>query len=253
MIKRVRLTTLVALLIGLGMATSGSTAALAQARQGDAPPTTRSVATTLPVLGPIGPLDASPDYGAHGTFFMQVTSVIGGTEELVSVHNDGIWWGSDRLTGPFYGQIGTYAGGGLTNGNDTVFAVNKNGIFSKAWGGLFAPPSIREGTFGPTVRATSGPFYGSKTTAFADVNGDGRLDAIAVNTTGVFVKLGRPNGTFGPTRRWTAGPFYGSVGTFFADVNGDGKADAIRVNTTGTTIRLSTGTALGPTAPQHPH
>jgi hypothetical protein len=79
------------------------------------------------------------------------------------------------------------------------------------------------------------------------VNGDGRLDAIAVNADGVFVKLGLVNGTFGATERWTTNPFYGALATSFADVNGDGKADVVAVNTTGTTVRLSTGQSFGRT------
>jgi hypothetical protein len=82
-------------------------------------------------------------------------------------------------------------------------------------------------------------------TQFADVTGDGKADAIVVNTTGITVR--RSDGTqFLPNESWTTGPYFGDVGTYFVDVTGDGKADAIVVNTTGITVRRSDGTQFLP-------
>lgn len=86
-----------------------------------------------------------------------------------------------------------------------------------------------------------GPFYGERGTFFADVTGDGKADAIAINNSNVFVR--RSNGTeFQPNESWTANPYYGERGTFFKDVTGDGKADAIVVNNSNIVVRRSNGT-----------
>jgi FG-GAP-like repeat len=92
---------------------------------------------------------------------------------------------------------------------------------------------------------TSGPYYGIMGTYFADVTGDGKADAIAVNPSGITV---RPSsGTeFLPNEIWTSGPYWGNIGTYFANVTGDGKADAIGVNTSGITVRPSNGSEFLP-------
>jgi hypothetical protein len=83
---------------------------------------------------------------------------------------------------------------------------------------------------------TTNPYYGSIKTAFADVTGDGKTDAIAVNEDGVVVR--RSDGAeFLANEYWTANPYYGSRLTAFADVTGDGKADAIVVNDDKVTVR----------------
>jgi len=94
---------------------------------------------------------------------------------------------------------------------------------------------------------TKGPYYGTRGTFFADVDGDRRADAIAVNDWGVSVR--QSPGVHSPDLSgvWVARPYYGSRGTFFADVTGDGLADAIVVNDWGVVVRRSTGTSFGPT------
>lgn len=96
----------------------------------------------------------------------------------------------------------------------------------------------------------------SYTTAFADVTGDHRADAITVNTYGIAVLRANiiPStnaGGFGPVAEaWSTVKFSGlynvdgiAVGNiFFADVDGDGKADAIAVSDSGVTVRRSDGT-----------
>lgn len=85
---------------------------------------------------------------------------------------------------------------------------------------------------------TEGAFYGKYGTFFADYDGDGKADAIAVDDDRVSVRLSDGCG-FRPKQPWTSTPFVGDLlyqgllteksGTFFADVDGDRKADAIRV------------------------
>jgi VCBS repeat protein len=87
-----------------------------------------------------------------------------------------------------------------------------------------------------------------ESTQFADVTGDGRADAIVVNSAGITVR--RSSGTgFLPNETWTSNPYYGSLGlapVYFADVTGDGRADAIVVNPSGVTVRPSNGSLFLP-------
>lgn len=93
---------------------------------------------------------------------------------------------------------------------------------------------------------TNGPYFGTRGTFFADVDGDGLTDAIVVNDGGITVR--RSNGSrFTANQTW-AGAFFGTRGTFFADVTGDNRADAIAVNDSGITVCPSNGTVFSPCA-----
>lgn len=97
---------------------------------------------------------------------------------------------------------------------------------------------------------TTEPYYGSEVYSrlnihFADVDGDGKADAIVVNKNGITVRRSDGN-KFTANERWTREAFYGEHGTFFADVDGDGKADAIVVNRRGITVRRSDGARFLP-------
>ncbi len=108
---------------------------------------------------------------------------------------------------------------------------------------LHSPQSRGQSCFAPQHDWTSGPYFGDSGTLLADVTGDGKADAIAVNNKGIVVR--RSTGTaFAPNETWTTGAYYGDKGTFFADVTGDGKADAIAINNKGIVVRRSTGTAF---------
>lgn len=87
---------------------------------------------------------------------------------------------------------------------------------------------------------TWGPFFGEWGTFFADVTGDGKADAIAINNSNVFVRRSDGN-DFQPNESWTTNPYYGERGTFFKDVTGDGKADAVVVNNSNIVVRRSNG------------
>jgi hypothetical protein len=85
-----------------------------------------------------------------------------------------------------------------------------------------------------------GVYGGKVNNYFADVNGDGKADAIVVNPSGVTVRLSDGN-RFRRGEEWTREPYLGALGNYFADVTGDGKADAIVVNNNGITVRRSDG------------
>ena len=103
-------------------------------------------------------------------------------------------------------------------------------------------PAIAQGTgscvFGANEDWTGGPYFGTRGTFFADVTGDGRADAIAVNDPTVTVRRSTGSG-FDANEDWTGGPYFGTRGTFFADVTGDSRADAIAVNDDRVLVRRS--------------
>src|SRR5215831_14157500 len=80
---------------------------------------------------------------------------------------------------------------------------------------------------------------------FADIGGEGRAAAIAINQNGVTVRFSDGR-RFRQEETWVQQPYFGTDTTghqniYFADVNGDGKADAIVSNTTEVAVRLSDG------------
>ncbi|MCI1267170.1 MAG: VCBS repeat domain-containing M23 family metallopeptidase, partial [Saprospiraceae bacterium] len=127
-----------------------------------------------------------------------------------------------------------------------LFQTIKGNIHTIQWRKLPLSYSYPE-MFGSNQNWTSNSFFGDKGSFFADVTGDGKADAIAVNQTSkVYVR--RSNGsTFQGIEEWTDIPYFGDKGTFFADVTGDGKADAIVVNQNlRVVVRRSNGTKFLP-------
>lgn len=82
------------------------------------------------------------------------------------------------------------------------------------------------------------PFVGAHGNTFADVNGDGMADAIAVQDTCIEVAIAHGTGFYAP-QCWALGKAAGE--THFTDVNGDGKADAILVDGTSIVVKHSNG------------
>jgi len=93
---------------------------------------------------------------------------------------------------------------------------------------------------------------------FADVNGDGRADAITVSSSRflqnqMIVRLS--NGTaLLPAEEWASTPTRRMVSTgntvfYFADVSGDGKADAISIGASGASVSRSSGMGFQPAEP----
>jgi hypothetical protein len=177
---------------------------------------------------------------------------------------------------PFYGENGTYFADVDGDGRADAIAVNRDGITvrrsdgrrfmgNELWmEGLFHGGRNRWGDRGrdrdrgrdqgrdrgrdqDRDRSRDWDRPRGKVLAyyFADVDGDGKADAIMVTTEGVLVGLSDGQ-RFLPPYLWIVGPFYGGVGTYFVDVTGDGKADAVAVNTNRIDVRRSDGTQFLP-------
>jgi hypothetical protein len=109
--------------------------------------------------------------------------------------------------------------------------------------------------FGAPTPWSNGAFYGTiasstiaNPTQLADVNGDGKADAVAFDGSSTWVMLSTGSG-FGPPTSWSSTNFWGSHDAFstqLADVNGDNKADAVAFDGTSTWVMLSTGSGFGP-------
>ena len=158
----------------------------------------------------------------------------------------------DVTNGPYYGQRGTFfadvdrdgAADAIVVNDDTVIVLRA--IVSQCFTASAKTDCPLIG-YGANENWTNGPYYGSRGTFFADVDGDRRADAIVVNKNTVTVR--RSTGSkFGPNENWTHGPYYGSEGqsVYFVDVDKDKRADAIVVNKDKVIVRRSTGSKFGP-------
>src|SRR5262249_8594583 len=106
--------------------------------------------------------------------------------------------------------------------------------------------------FAPAVRWSGNICFAGETCRVADVNGDGKADAVA------FTQAGNPNGgppgtawvelsdgkAFGPPVEWSTIICLAGETCQVADVTGDGKADAIAFTQAGTPNGGSPGTAF---------
>jgi hypothetical protein len=102
-----------------------------------------------------------------------------------------------------------------------------------------------DGTFQPAVTYGGATGLGTPSVALADVNGDGKLDLVAVTFQidskgdgGIVVFLGNGDGTFQPAVVFGSGGYY-AWSSAVADVNGDGKPDLVAAN-----LQLTSGQAL---------
>jgi hypothetical protein len=98
-------------------------------------------------------------------------------------------------------------------------------------------------TFATNYPAGSVP----RSVTLADVNGDGRLDAIVTNqqSDSVSVLLGQPGGTFGAATNYFEQQGSEPVFTAAGDLNGDGKVDLLIAECNATTLSIRFGNSNG--------
>jgi FG-GAP-like repeat len=136
------------------------------------------------------------------------------------------------------------------NGDGEADAVAFDGS-----GGIFVMLANGSG-FGGVAQWSSTTFVGSHdafSTQLADVNGDGKADAVAFNGSGGVSVMLSNGSSFGAPTQWSSATFFGTASssvlanpTQLADVNGDGKADAIAFDGSGGIfVMLSTGSGFG--------
>jgi hypothetical protein len=191
-----------------------------------------------------------PYFGANRTYYADVDgdgkadAIVSNQEGVFIRRSDGSQFGADeRWTEIGYGgDKGTFFADVTGDGKADAIVVNTiNNV------GVTVRRS--DGTkFLPNELWTDIGYAGKFGIYFADVDGDGKADAIVSNDDGITVR--RSDGTkFLPNEKWTDIGYGGDKGLFFADVTGDGKADAIVVNTinnVGVTVRRSDGTKFLP-------
>ena len=143
--------------------------------------------------------------------------------------------------GPFHGTLATaFADLAGRRGPTEAIAVNRSGILVKR--------GLGNGTFAATTELWTGkPYYGARGTYFADVTGDGRADAIAVNSSGTTVRPSSGS-AFGPTGPRSADLSGVARGLQF-DADQNGTADAIRLEDDRVLVFRSTGRGFGPAEP----
>lgn len=101
---------------------------------------------------------------------------------------------------------------------------------------------VGDGTFGPVQNYPTVPGGQTQKIALGDLNGDGNLDAIAVNLVGSATQFtGQPDGTLVLSSTFpVGGPGALPVGLAIADLNGDGRDDVVFVGQA-LVVRLGNG------------
>lgn len=103
----------------------------------------------------------------------------------------------------------------------SAVAINDNRIYVRPNTGS---------SFGGLLAMSSTPFYGSRVTTFARLDGPGNPEsAVAINDKSIWV-MKNTGGAFGPPVRWSNVPFYGTRATLLADLDGSGFPSAVAVN-----------------------
>ncbi len=184
-------------------------------------------------------------FGATALFFADVTGdgradligtgaatvVVWPSDGTRFVANDGSWLDAGLSVSET--SFSDVTGDGRADAIETLLA----GVYVfPALGASFGPgtvwaPSASEGDYAPN---------GCSNTQFADVDGDGRSDLLAIDATGVNVSLSTGK-AFVDAGNWTVLPWVGDVDTAFARVRGSPRSDTIVVNHDGVHSLPSTG------------
>jgi hypothetical protein len=194
--------------------------------------------------------------GTYGTYFIDVTG--DKKADGVRVSTGGVYVrpsnGADFLASytasgtVFRGSVGTYMADVDGDGLGDMIAVNSSNIKMRRFTSCTtAPYNI---CLAAEQTLLSSAFTGYAYTFFADVTGDGKADAIGVNTDGsAYVRRGNGS-TLGTLETWSNDPLKVDSATTIAavivrDFTGDGAADLVVVNSNEVYMRRSHRAAFG--------
>jgi hypothetical protein len=143
--------------------------------------------------------------------------------------------GWESIAGIHLATLGTTAQG------DSAVAINDNRIYVRPNSGH---------SFGNLVAMSTAPFYGSRKTVFAPLDGAANPEsAVAINDKSIWV-MRNTGGTFGTPVSWSNVPFYGSRDTLLADIDGSGFPSAVAINDNSIWVMRMNSTKTGFTPPQ---
>jgi VCBS repeat-containing protein len=165
---------------------------------------------------------AIADLNGDGKLDLVVPDTYGGTVSVLLGNGDGSYGAPTAY--PVYGAHKVAIGD--LNGDGKLDIVSNLDNGGSADGALAVLLGNGDGTFQaqPTTYAVTGNAAG---VTLADLNGDGKLDAVIPNQYGtvIDVLIGNCDGTFEPATTYEAGNGPGAV--TIADLNGDGKLDLV--------------------------
>ncbi|MGY3088380.1 hypothetical protein ACVWYF_001413 [Hymenobacter sp. UYAg731] len=138
--------------------------------------------------------------------------------------------------------LGDVTGDGRLDVVASNYAGNGVAVLPGLAGGSFASPGFEYSTGSGSV---------PNGIALADVNGDGRLDAVAANqrTYSAGVLLGQATGGFAPVSIYSAGSNKMPGAVALGDVNGDGRPDIVTTNSYNNEMGVLLAQASGGFAP----
>ncbi|GAB3878717.1 hypothetical protein GCM10028824_41170 [Hymenobacter segetis] len=138
--------------------------------------------------------------------------------------------------------LGDVTGDGRLDVVASNYAGNGVAVLPGLAGGNFASPGFEYSTGSGSV---------PNSIALADLNGDGRLDAVAANqrTYSAGVLLGQATGVFAPVSLYSVGANKLPVQVALGDVNGDGRPDIVTCNSFDNEIAVLLAQTSGGVAP----
>jgi hypothetical protein len=173
-----------------------------------------------------GPSTVGVLRGLAGGGFAAVTSYAAGTGS-----------GATNVQGVVVADVTGDGRPDLVTNNSSHYAV---GVLPGLAGGGFAPVTEYYSTY------SNGP---ATSLVLADVNRDGRLDAVTAcaysNADAGTVLLGQPNGFVNGNITYSTGTNSGPKGLALGDVNGDGRLDIVTANFAANTVGVLLGQATG--------
>ena len=162
-----------------------------------------------------------------------------------------------------FGAVATYSTGSNSTGSNQPVGIavadingdNKPDLITAHFSSSTVEVLLGTGAggFGSITTFSAGSSSNPDDLAVADVNGDGKLDIVTANGSGLGagVLLGTGTGSFGPATIFSTSTSNGANRITVADVNGDGKPDILTTDTdaANSTAKVLLGTGTGSFGP----